>query len=253
MTGAIIQARMGSSRCPEKTLRLLYGKPLLAHVIDRTRQARGVETIIVATTVNREDDAIEGYCKENGIPVFRGSSDDVLDRYYQAAKQYNIDTVVRVTADDPFKDPAVIDLAIDTFKTHDYDYVSNTIEPTYPEGIDVEVFSFESLATAWKDAKLPSEREHVTPYIWKNGDLFKVYNFRNTVDQSHYRLTVDHDEDFVFAEKLLSLLPQNGFSFGDIVRTIDENPEIKTLNGSFVRNEGYLLSVKKETKEGKQS
>ena len=252
MTGAIIQARMGSSRCPEKTLRDLHGKPLLSHVIDRTKQARGVETIIVATTVNPEDDAIEAFCKQNGIPSFRGSSADVLDRYYQAAKQYGVDTVVRVTADDPFKDPAVIDLAINTFKANDYDYVSNTIEPTYPEGIDVEVFSFHSLETAWKEAKLPSEREHVTPYIWKNGDRFRVYNFRNAVDQSHYRLTVDHDEDFVFAERIFASLPQQVFTFTDIIRIIDENPEIKTLNGSFVRNEGYLLSVKNEAKEGKE-
>ena len=249
MIGAIIQARMGSSRCPEKTLKDLCGKTLLERVVDRTRQCRSIETVVVATTVNQEDDKIEAFCKDKGIPCYRGSSDDVLDRYYMAAKTFGVDTVVRITADDPFKDPDVIELIISQFRQGEYDYASNTMQPSYPEGLDAEVFSFRSLERAWNEAKLPSEREHVTPYIWKNDAKFKLLNVTHTADLSHLRWTIDHDEDFAFAAGILEKLEdKENFRMQDILTVLEKYPEISTINSGFVRNEGYLKSVHEESK-----
>ena len=251
MIGAIIQARMGSSRCPSKTLRELGGKTLLERVVNRAKQCQMVDEVIVATTVNPEDDVILDFCTKRGIKCFRGSSDDVLSRYYLAAKKYGVDVIVRITADDPFKDPDVIDALIRKFNQGNYQYVSNTIKPTYPEGLDAEVFSFESLHTAYTDAKLPSEREHVTPYIWKNPNLFRIFNFENDIDLSHLRWTVDHDEDFEFVESVLAKLEDSeNFRMNDILDVLEKYPHISEANNKFVRNEGYIKSVREETAGG---
>ena len=247
MIGAIVQARMGSSRCPEKSLKDLCGKTLLERVIDRTQQCPSISKVVVATTVNVEDDKIEAFCKEKGVLCYRGSSDDVLDRYYMAAKTYGIDTIVRITADDPFKDPDVIEEIIHTFFQGHYDYASNTLKPTYPEGLDAEVFSFQSLERAWNEGSLPSEREHVTPYIWKNANKFRLINVTNSSDLSYLRWTIDHDEDFAFASEILrNLEDKNGFRTKDILAVLEKNPEIASINSGFVRNEGYLKSVHQE-------
>lgn len=167
MLAAIIQARMGSTRLPKKVMLNILEKPILWHVINRVSKASLIDKLIVATTTNNEDDAIVEFCKNNGILFFRGSENDVLDRYYQCAKEYNITDIARITADCPLHDPNVIDMIIKEYMGNDYDYVSNSIEYTFPDGLDVEIFSFDALKIAWENAKLVSEREHVTPYMRK--------------------------------------------------------------------------------------
>lgn len=167
MLAAIIQARMGSTRLPKKVMLNILEKPILWHVINRVSKASLIDKLIVATTTNNEDDAIVEFCKNNGILFFRGSENDVLDRYYQCAKEYNITDIARITADCPLHDPNVIDMIIKEYMGNDYDYVSNSIEYTFPDGLDVEIFSFDALKIAWENAKLFSEREHVTPYMRK--------------------------------------------------------------------------------------
>ena len=165
-TVAIIQARMGSSRFLNKTLRPIADQPLIGFLIDRLKRCESLKNIIIATTVNKSDDQLFEWAKLHNVPLFRGSETDVLNRFFKCASQYDVDVIVRITADDPLKDPKVIDRAVTIFNSNDYDYVSNTINPTFPEGIDVEVFSFSALSRAEHEAKKESEREHVTPYIY---------------------------------------------------------------------------------------
>lgn len=163
--GGIIQARMGSTRLPGKMLIEIMGKPLIQHVIDRVSQSKRIDKLILATTNNPRDAVLVDIARKNSLDFFIGSEEDVLDRFYQAAKRFNIKIIVRITPDDPFKDPEVIDKAVEIFLNSKgkFDYVTNTLPPTYPIGLDVEVFSCYALEKAWKDAKKPSEREHVTP------------------------------------------------------------------------------------------
>jgi spore coat polysaccharide biosynthesis protein SpsF len=238
MIACIIQARMGSTRLPGKILKTLGGKPMLWHVVDRCRAATKVDRVIVATTTNPEDDAVHSFCMENGIPCFRGSSDDVLERYHGAAKEVGTDTIVRVTSDCPLIDPAVIDMCIGAFESQPVDYVSNVLPGprTYPRGLDTEVFSFAALEKATRDATETYEKEHVT-VIWEN----KKGEFRigKTVlappDLAReYRLTVDYPEDFELIERIYSELYVPG-SIVDMRKAIvflDSHPDVSGLNAT---------------------
>jgi len=191
----IIQARMGSMRLPNKVLSEIEGKSMLWHLVNRLKHAKKSSETIIATTISEDDKKILDFAEENNLKSYAGSVNDVLDRYYQTALKYNIDVVVRITADCPLIDPQVFDEVIEVFLENDCDYASNTHPPTYPDGLDLEIFSFEALERAWKVAKLASEREHVTPYIWKNQDLFKQINIHNDEDLSYMRWTVDEKRD----------------------------------------------------------
>ena len=245
---AIIQARMGSSRFPGKVLTEIDGKPILEILISRIKPSKFVEQIVVATTVEKTDDILCDWLTNKGIEYFRGSERDVLDRFWQCAKLYSADVIVRITADDPLKDSEIIDEALGLLKKLDYvDYVSNTIKPTYPEGLDVEVFRFSALEKANAEATLDSEREHVTPYIWKNMVKFKLLNFEMIPNLSDWRWTVDKPEDLEFVRSLLSLAG-NDISIGyrDLIEIVNKNPLLKDINSSTVRNEGYIKSRSKE-------
>lgn len=245
---AIIQARMGSTRLPGKTLLPLVDRTVLEHIIIRTQAADAINQVVVATTSNAEDDPIAALTDKIGVKAYRGSQDDVLDRFYQAAKVAEADVICRVTADDPFKDHKVIDQIISKFNSGKYDYVSNTIKPTYPEGIDIEVLSFKALEKAWKDAKLPSEREHVTPYIWKNSELFSLFNVEYKENLSHLRWTLDNSKDWEFVQAVYKYLytPGSIFLMDDILQLLQERPELAQINMGTVRNEGYLKSLSQE-------
>jgi len=245
---AIIQARFGSSRLPGKTLEILFEKSLLEHIVERISASKQIQSIIVATTKHNLDDSIVDICKRMGLSVYRGSEDNVLERFYDAATRYNSDIIVRVTADDPFKDPQVIDKAISLLLEQNYDYCSNTIEPSYPEGIDIEVFRYRALQQAYKNASLLSEKEHVTPYIWKNKELFSVFNFKNKENLSHLRWTIDYYEDLVFARKIYKILyPKKPiFLMKDILELLETHPEFNEINSGKMRNEGYIKSLMKE-------
>jgi spore coat polysaccharide biosynthesis protein SpsF len=247
---AIIQARMGSTRFPDKILREIIKIPLLEHIIYRVKNAKCVNNVIIATTVNKKDNILIKWLKENNYLYYRGSEDDVLDRFYQTAKMFpEYKNIIRITADDPFKDPEVIDKIFEKFIEENVDYASNTIEPSYPEGLDIEIFTFKALEIAWKYAKLKSEREHVTPYIWKNPKKFSLYSYKNTQNLSFYRWTIDYLEDFEFTKKIFEeLYPKKKlFLMEDILNLFQTNSNIKPRTTKDIqRNEGYLKSLKND-------
>src|SRR5207245_2630068 len=193
MIAAIVQARMGSTRLPGKTLADVAGKPMLARLVERARRIPGVERVIIATTEKPADEAILRFAADHDLPAYAGSEEDVLDRFYQAARRFGVSVVVRVTPDCPLLDPAVAGLVLRRFldAAGELDYASNTQPPTFPDGQDTEVFSAAALARAWREARLPSEREHVTPYIWKHPDRFRLANVRHAADLARMRWTVD--------------------------------------------------------------
>lgn len=244
---AIVQARIGSTRLPGKVMKLLLDKPLLWHVVNRVSKARFVREVIVATTTESEDDAIEDFCKTNKISVFRGFKDDVLDRYYRCAKKHNIKDIVRITADCPLHDPYVIDFVVDEYLEGNYDYVTNTLKYTFPDGLDVEVFSFTALENAWRNAKLPSEREHVTPYIRNN----KQFSKKNVYSKDKYpihRLTLDYEEDYQFIKTIYDGIGRELFYSDDVVKFIEAHPQLLKLNQPHKINEGYLKSLTADKK-----
>lgn len=232
MIAAIIQARMSSTRFPEKVLKPVVGKPLLAHIIERLKNSKYLEQIIVATTLNERDKSIVEFCKKNNIDFFVGSEEDVLDRYYQTAKKFKIGVIVRVTSDDPLIDPAIVDKVIHHYMKNKLDFVSNNLKRTYPLGLDLEVFSFKTLEKAWLDAKTAFEREHVTPYIGKNPQSFRIANVENEVDLSGLRWTVDYEEDYKFVKAVYENLYEKKriFLMNDVLKLLVEKPEIAEIN-----------------------
>lgn len=244
---AIAQGRMGSTRLPGKTMMDVGGEPLIHHFIFRLKHSKKIDEIVIATTADKKDDTIEEFVRKMGVGCFRGSEEDVLERYYLAARERKADIVVRVTADCPLIDPEIVDRAITEFLNQDIDYISNTREPTFPHGMDVEVFSMEALERAFKEAKLPSEREHVTPYIWKNTDIFRVKQFYNKENLSNYRWTVDHKEDLeVVREIFKEFGTDRVFHMEEIVKLMQRRPELQEINVGKDRYEGYQKSVKAE-------
>ncbi len=252
----IIQARTGSSRLPKKTLADLAGAPFLARVVERMRHCETLDALVLATTTEPSDDPLAELAASLGVAVYRGAVDDVLDRFYHAARMVEAALIVRITADDPFKDPAVTDHAVRLWleRPAELDYVSNTLKPTYPEGLDIEVFTRQALARAWREATLPSEREHVTPYIWKHPDRFCVLNFEHERDLSHLRWTVDYPADLTFARAVYARLYRPGevFLMEDILRLLEAEPELARLNAGIRRNEGYLKSLAEDAKHRQQ-
>lgn len=248
MTVAIIQARMMSSRLQGKVMMNLCGKTILERVIERTAAAKNIDKIVVATSYKPTDEPIIEVCNKIGIATFRGSEENVLNRFYHAAIQADADVIVRITADDPLKDPEIIERIIKMRENSHYDYVSNTIHPTFPEGIDCEVFTIKALSNAYQNASLPSEKEHVTPYIWKHPDIFRIGELLSPVDYSYLRWTVDCIEDYKFVEEVYNKLyqPDKIFYMNDIIELLKKYPYLSYLNAGHVRNEGYLKSVQEE-------
>jgi glutamate-1-semialdehyde 2,1-aminomutase/spore coat polysaccharide biosynthesis protein SpsF len=248
---AIVQARMGSSRLPGKSIAEVAGHPLLWHVVKRARQAKLLDAVVVATTDRTSDDPISQLCEREGIACFRGSEEDVLDRFYRAAKANRADVVVRITADCPLIDPAVIDKVVSRFRQGDCDYVSNVLRYTYPDGLDTEVFSFAALERAWREARKPAEREHVTPYL-RNGQ-FRVTNVENDapVPAGKYRWTVDHAQDLEFIRQVFAAFSGNGhFGFQDVFQLLRERPELATIQAETITNEGYYKSLYEQAEAG---
>ena len=254
-TVAIIQARMGSTRFPKKVLMPILEKEMLWHIINRLKKSNFLDEVVIATTKSEEDKQILRFTDSVGIKSFAGSEEDVLDRYYQATKKFRANTIVRITADCPLIDPMIIDKALELFYEEDFDYVSNYIidehgirKPTYPDGLDVEVFSFFALEKAWREGRKPSEREHVTPYIWSHPKIFKIGSIQNERDLSHFRWTVDYPEDLEFVREIYKrLYKEDGiFYMEDVIRLIKEEPKLIEINKDFIRNEGYNKSLRKD-------
>lgn len=245
-TIGILQARMGSTRLPGKILQDIQGKPLLQRVAERARKAQLLDALVIATTDKAADDAVVDLCKREGLLFFRGSEDDVLDRYYQTACAYNADVVVRSTADCPLLDAQVTDLVIREFFAGDYDYVSNVLEPSYPDGLDTEVFSLHALERAWREAELTSEREHVTPFLWKHGDLFRLQNVKHVPNLAWMRWTVDEPDDLEFVRAVYQHFGEENFGMNEILTLLAQRPDLQTLNAGIERNEGYFASLRKD-------
>ncbi len=229
---AIVQARMGSTRLPGKVLAEIQGHPMLWYVVERTRAAETVNEVVVATTTELADDPIVTFCREHGVACFRGSEQDVLDRYYQAALRYEADAVVRVTADCPLIDPEIIDKTVRAFLREGADYASNCVERTFPRGLDTEIFAFQVLDAAWRDACRPYERAHVTPYIYENPGRFKILSVVGDEDYSAYRWTVDTSEDLVLVRALYARFTGKTFRWSDGIRILRHEPALAEINRS---------------------
>ena len=249
-TAIIIQARMGSTRLPGKSLMEIEGKPLIWHVVERARRSRETDEVVLATTSERIDDGLAEFAKKNGIKCFRGSLDDVLDRYYQAAKEAKAEIVVRITGDCPLVDPFLVDEAAKIFKSGKYDYVSNCQEP-WMDGFDVEVFSFEALEDAWKNAVMASEREHVTPYI-KNKPKNRKFYMKNDPRFAGIQCSVDRPKDLDFVREIYKEMLESGkdhaFTYKDVMKLLERKPELLKINKDSIVNEGYLKSLKEDKK-----
>jgi spore coat polysaccharide biosynthesis protein SpsF len=247
VTGAVIQARMGSSRLAGKVLADIGGRPMLHYVVARATAATSLERVIVATSHAAADDAIAAWCAAAAVECFRGDEHDVLDRYYQAACRYELSVVVRLTADCPLLDPAVIDHVVGEYFAGEFDYVSNTIVPTYPDGLDVEVVRRSALERAWRDATLASEREHVMPHIWKRPDQFRLKNVTRQPDLSHLRWTVDEPQDLELVRRIYAHFGfATTFDSDRVIQLLATDHGLRALNAGFQRNEGYAKSLQAE-------
>jgi spore coat polysaccharide biosynthesis protein SpsF len=249
MIAGIIQARMSSTRLPGKVMMQITNKTLLELCYRRLSHSRRVDKWIIATTENSADDVIEKFCVDHQIAFFRGSEEDVLDRYYQATLSLfpNCKTVVRICCDNPTHDGEVVDFCIAEFEKYGLDYFSNGNEPPHysQDGITAEVFTFEALEEAWKKSNLTSEREHVTPYI-KKSPLFKK-GWRKFNDEFNFKLSVDNHNDFLINKVIFETLGEY-FSIKDIINLMSENKAISQINANSIINEGYLKSLKEDKK-----
>ena len=238
-TVAIIQARMGSTRFPNKVMRAICGTPMIGLLLARLKNSKLVDQIILATSKDPRDDPLAKYVRDLEYTVFRGSEDDVLDRYYRAAKEAKADLVVRITGDCPLIDPALVDQVIAKFLDSGVDYASNINPPTFPDGLDSEIFTFKALETAMCQAKSPEQREHVTPYITESGK-FSQANLACETNCSEERWTVDEPEDFELVRKVFEHFnPRNDFGWLEVLALKKEHPVWFMTNRHIVRNQGF--------------
>ena len=263
----IIQARIASSRLLGKILLPGYNKPLLEHLVERLKKSKKINKVVIATSTNKEDDIINEFCLSRKIPVFRGHPSNLLKRYYECAKEFKADNVIRITSDCPLMDYRLIDKMIFSFlKIKNLDYYSNVHPPTCPDGFDVEIFRLEILKKAYFNAKKKYEKEHVTPYIWDNPNLFKLsnYSLKKTNYYDKYRLTLDYKEDYYLIWNIFKNLYKKNkfFSFEEIINFLKKNPKyvvnknyikvnwmgyyfknLKTINKKYTKREKRFLYV----------
>jgi len=240
MNLVIIQARLGSTRLPNKILSDITDNiTILDLLIERVGQSKKVDKVVVATTYKDSDLALVKYCTSKGYEVFRGSENDCLDRHYQCGLSIGASSVSKIPSDVPFIDPVLIDKNLSLFETNCYDFVSTLHPPTFPDGMDIETMTFQALESAWKNAKKPFEREHTTPYIWDNPHLFKIGSIKS--DQKHdyfmkYRFTIDYLEDLKFMRKVYKyfVIEDLFFTWQNLVKFLDENPSIYSINKNYI-------------------
>ena len=244
---AIVQGRMSSSRLPGKVMKEILGKPMIVHLFARLSLSKKIDKMVLATSSLPENDVMCAYVRKLGIDVYRGREDDVLDRFYQTAEQYSPEAVVRITADCPLIDPKVCDEVIEFFQKGKWDFVKTG--PNFAEGLDCEVFTFQALKKAWKEAELPSEREHVTSYFHNHPDMFTKFELRNRTDDSRYRMVVDEEADFQVVTAIFEHFMKRGepVFYSDRVKDfLDANQNVYELNSNVVRNHGLVKSLEKD-------
>lgn len=233
---AIIQARMASSRLPGKVLADLGGQPVLAWVVRRAGRAHGIDQVVVATSVAAEDDAVAAFCKEQDYACSRGSLYDVLDRYRQAAHEYDAEVIVRLTGDCPLIDPAMLADNLKTFlgAKPPLDFAANRLpgERTIPIGLDAEFCTLAALETAWREAQKPHQREHVMPFFYEHADRFRILHIKHSPDYGNYRWTVDTPEDLELLRQVVSYFADDNFSWKDVLALFEKNPELAKINAA---------------------
>ena len=240
---------MGSSRLPGKVLKVLMGKPMLWHIVDRVRASEGVDYVLVATSIRSENEVIRQFCAAENIACFSGSEDDVLDRYFGAAKSAGATDLLRITSDCPLVDPELIGRLISKYKQGSFDYMSvatgagalHETRPTFPDGLDAEVFKFRALERAWHEASQASDREHVTPFIWRNSKIFEQSKLFAETRFPQLRFSVDRPEDFELATRVYGALyrPDRHFRLSDVLKFLAANPQVADLNREGIGREGY--------------
>ena len=242
----IVQARVSSSRLPGKVLKPILGKPMIVHELERLKRSKRIDKIVLATSQDESDDGLAGIVVNNGFEIYRGSLEDVLDRYYQCAKQYRPEHVVRITGDCPVIDWQIVDTVIEKHLKEGNDYTVTT--DRFPDGLDTEVFRFYALERAWKEAMLPSEREHVTQYFRKHAEIFKSGQMDCKNNFEAMRWTVDESRDFEFIQQVYEeLYPGNmDFAMNDILELLVKRPQLQFINDGIIRNEGLQISLQKE-------
>ena len=244
-TGCIVQARMTSSRLPGKVLRTLdykNGVSVLGSVVERLRACKNIDEIIIATTINAEDDPLVEYAKNEGIDYYRGSENDVLERFYEAATEYKLDNIVRITSDCPFLDPSVIDDLVDLFTRGDYQYASNCIRRTYPHGLDCEILTYDVLKWMYQNTTDKFYREHVTSYVTSHQDEFKIGSLTlDNEDYSDVRITVDTINDYTLSCLIAELIKDEAdrMSFRTVLKCFEEHPYISFINADIVQKKKY--------------
>ncbi len=240
----IVQARSSSSRLPGKVLKAILGKPMIVHELERLKRSKRIDKIVLATSQDESDNELAHIVSEWGVELYRGSLDDVLDRYYQCAKQYQPEHVVRITGDCPVIDWRIVDAVIEKHLAGKNDDTVTT--ERFPDGLDTEIVRFSALERAWKEARLPSEREHVTPYIKNHAEFFKLGQMDCERDLSYMRWTVDEPQDFEFIQQVYAelYLTNKDFSMQDILNLMERRPEMSTINQGIQRNEGLLKSLR---------
>jgi len=238
---AIVQARVGSTRLPGKIFADLVGKPFVWHVIDRLKAAKEIDEIIFAIPDDPRDDELQSYIEKIGLKCFRGNLGDVLKRFYQTAKEYKADIIIRITADDPFKDPDVIDKTVRLLTENNLDFAYNNNPPTFPEGLDVEVFTFDALKKANEEATSTFDGEHVTQYMHRNPQKFKQANLSNDKDLSYLRWTVDEQADLDMTREIYDALYKEGqiFKTKEILDLLNDHPNIANINKIVNRSTMY--------------
>lgn len=257
---AIIQARMNSTRLPGKAMKKIGDYPMLFHVIKQTLSSQYIDDVVIATTTSSKDKQIVDFCKTNDIKYFRGLTCDVLDRYYNCAKSFSLDHIIRISSDCPFIDPKIIDRVIEKFLKKKYHYVGNNLEKlqncwknsicNFPQGMVVEISSFRTLEKAWKNAKKSSEREHVFPYVQFNPKIFQITNIKNKKNLSHIRCTVDEKSDLKFVREIWKRFPKSKkiIHMKDIENIVKKEPTLVLINNHINFDEGYQKSLQLDNK-----
>jgi spore coat polysaccharide biosynthesis protein SpsF len=247
----ILQARLSSSRLPGKVMKPLGGAPMIERQVERLRRARTIEKLVLATSTDRSDDVLAQWAIDAGLAVHRGALDDVLDRFVTAARPYQPAHVLRLTGDCPLADPALIDRVVSAHLDTDADYTSNTLLPTYPDGLDVEVMTMGALEAAAGEATAPYQREHVTQFIVRQPERFRLHNVRCERDLSALRWTVDEAADFELIEAVYgALYPSNpAFTTADVLDFLQHNPQWVGHNSHHARNEGLARSLARDALE----
>lgn len=245
LIAAIVQARMGSTRLPGKVLKKILGEPMLWHLVNRVKKSRYIDTVIIATTKDKKDDVIEEFANKYNLGIYRGSENDIVDRYYNAARKYNADVIVRIGGDCPLIDPEIIDKPIGQFLSYKADYANNSNPPTFPVGLAIEIYSFNTLERMWEETKDPFFREYPFEYIYANQNSFRAVYVKNDVDLSGIHLTVDYIEDFELITKIFEELYSEHMVFymKDILDLIDKHPELRAINIGLRRNIEYTKEL----------